>query len=220
MGLRRPRVRGRAHGERMERATVDPVEFDRPRERYAALLAAQPLPHRPAGRRSRGALRLVAHVRRSAGLPPPFEIRSSRATRIDFSTFAGPQQAPPSMPTPPFDLAVACAHLKRRDRTLGQLIRSVGPCELEIASRQSPYQSLFRSIVYQQLNGTAAAAIYQRACKLFGSRRCPRPQEVADASLDRLRSAGLSRPRTCRSCARSCAPRPTTTTDSRRSFLV
>jgi len=97
------------------------------------------------------------------------------------------------MPTPPFDLAVACAHLKRRDRTLGQLIRSVGPCELEIAARQSPYQSLFRSIVYQQLNGNAAAAIYQRACKLFGSRRCPRPQEVADAPLDRLRSAGLSK---------------------------
>lgn len=97
------------------------------------------------------------------------------------------------MPSPPFDLAAACAHLKRRDRTLGQLIRSVGPCELEIAARQSPYQALFRSIVYQQLNGTAAAAIYLRACKLFGSKRCPPPRVVAEAPLERLRSAGLSK---------------------------
>ena len=72
-------------------------------------------------------------------------------------------------------------------------MKEVGPCRLEIAARQSPYEALFESIVYQQLTGQAAATIYARTCKLFGSRRCPRPDAVAEASIDRLRSAGLSR---------------------------
>jgi len=76
---------------------------------------------------------------------------------------------------------------------LGRVIREVGPCGLQIAAAESPYQALFRSIVYQQLNGTAAAAIHARACKLFGSRRCPSPRQVSGASLELLRSAGLSR---------------------------
>jgi len=72
-------------------------------------------------------------------------------------------------------------------------MKDVGPCRLEIATRQSPYEALFESIVYQQLTGQAAATIYARTCKLFGSRRCPRPEAVAAATIDLLRSAGLSR---------------------------
>jgi DNA-3-methyladenine glycosylase II len=97
------------------------------------------------------------------------------------------------MATPPFDLAAACKHVSRRDRTLGRVIREVGPCGLEIAARQSPYEALAESIVYQQLSGRAAATIYGRFCGLYGSRRCPRPQAVLDTELTRLRSAGLSR---------------------------
>jgi DNA-3-methyladenine glycosylase II len=73
------------------------------------------------------------------------------------------------------------------------LIREVGPCRLVIAPRQSPYEALLESIVYQQLTAKAAATIYGRVCSTFGSRRCPRAEKVADASLETLRSAGLSR---------------------------
>jgi DNA-3-methyladenine glycosylase II len=97
------------------------------------------------------------------------------------------------MATPPFDLAAACNHVSRRDRTLGRVIREVGPCGLQIAARQSPYEALAESIVYQQLSGRAAATIYGRFCGLYGSRRCPRPQQVLDTDVARLRSAGLSR---------------------------
>jgi DNA-3-methyladenine glycosylase II len=97
------------------------------------------------------------------------------------------------MTAPPFDLASATAHVAKRDRTLARVVREVGPCRLEIAARQSPYEALFESIVYQQLSGRAAAAIHARVCKLFGARRCPRPAAVADSSLEVLRSAGLSR---------------------------
>jgi len=97
------------------------------------------------------------------------------------------------MTVPPFDLDAACAHVAKRDRTLARMMRQVGPCRLEIAARQSPYQALFESIVYQQLSGQAAATIYARVCKLFGSNRAPSPAKIADASLELLRSAGLSR---------------------------
>jgi 3-methyladenine DNA glycosylase/8-oxoguanine DNA glycosylase len=97
------------------------------------------------------------------------------------------------MPAPPFDLKAACAHVARRDRTLARMMREVGPCRFEITAHQSPYQALFESIVYQQLSGQAAATIYARVCKLFGSRRCPSPAKIADAPLEMLRSAGLSR---------------------------
>ena len=69
----------------------------------------------------------------------------------------------------------------------------MGPCGLEIAPRQSPYEALAESIVYQQLTGKAAATIYARLCKSFGSRRCPSPEKIADATLEQLRAAGLSR---------------------------
>jgi len=97
------------------------------------------------------------------------------------------------MTTPPFDLATACAHVARRDRTLARVMREVGPCGLEIAARQSPYEALAQSIVYQQLSARAAATIYARFCRLFGSSRCPRPPQVAEAKVELLRTAGLSR---------------------------
>ena len=97
------------------------------------------------------------------------------------------------MAAPPFDLATACAHVAKRDRTLARLIREIGPCELQIAAKQSPYEALAESIVYQQLSGKAAASIYARFCRLFGSRRCPRPERVAEATVEQLRTAGLSR---------------------------
>jgi len=93
----------------------------------------------------------------------------------------------------PFDIDTACAHVAKRDRSLARVMREVGPCGLEIAPRQSPYEALFRSIVYQQLSGQAAATIYARVCKLFGSRRCPRPGAIVAATNEALRSAGLSR---------------------------
>ena len=78
------------------------------------------------------------------------------------------------MAHPPYDLAAATRHVSAKDRDLARVIRKVGPCELEISARQSPYQALVESIVYQQLAGHAAATIYGRLCRSFGSKRCPR----------------------------------------------
>jgi DNA-3-methyladenine glycosylase II len=93
---------------------------------------------------------------------------------------------------PPYDLGAATAHLADRDPRLGALIAAVGPCRLAIRPL-SPFHVLLRSIVYQQLAGKAATAIFARVCAGFGDRRLPRAREVAAASMERLRAAGLSR---------------------------
>ncbi len=97
------------------------------------------------------------------------------------------------MAIPPYDLVAATRHVSKKDRALARVIREVGPCALEISSRQSPYQALVESIVYQQLSGRAAATIYGRLCRSFGSSRCPKPQQVLESSDEQLRGAGLSR---------------------------
>src|SRR5262249_60550803 len=73
------------------------------------------------------------------------------------------------------------------------LIRRVGPCTMRIRRTWSPFQSLVRSVVYQQLHGRAAAAIFERLVALFGSDGFPTPEQVLAMSPRRMRKAGLSR---------------------------
>src|SRR5215510_1545005 len=82
------------------------------------------------------------------------------------------------------------------DKRLGTLIRRVGPCHLKPKKRRSPFESLVRSVTYQQLNGTAAATILGRVKALYPHRRFPQPQDLLATSDARLRSAGLSRAKT------------------------
>src|SRR2546430_13281458 len=90
----------------------------------------------------------------------------------------------------------AVEHLCRADRTLARLISRVGPCTLKPRPRRSPFESLVRSVTYQQLNGTAAAIILGRVKALYPGRRFPGPQAVLATPDDRLRGAGLSRAKT------------------------
>ena len=88
---------------------------------------------------------------------------------------------------------VALSHLSRADRTLGRLIRKVGPCTLKPKTRRSPFESLVRSVAYQQLNGTAASTILGRVKALYPKRRFPSPEQILETSDEHLRGAGLSR---------------------------
>ena len=87
-------------------------------------------------------------------------------------------------------------HLTQSDRTLGQLIRKVGPCRLKPKSRRSPFETLVQSVTYQQLNGTAAATILGRVKALYPHRRFPTPEDLLNTPDARLRGAGLSRAKT------------------------
>jgi DNA-3-methyladenine glycosylase II len=93
---------------------------------------------------------------------------------------------------PPYDTHAAVAHLRAADPKLAPLLDRVGPCRLSCRPLGDPYQALLESIVYQQLNGRAAATIYGRVCALFSARRPPRPREIVAAPAELLRGAGLS----------------------------
>jgi DNA-3-methyladenine glycosylase II len=129
------------------------------------------------------------------------------------------------------DRAVILAHLSASDQKLARVIERVGHCNVQTMRGLTIYESLLRSIVYQQLAGKAAAAIFERVQRLYvvtngasaslaitsasessagaltgapaqnNNIRIPRktaalpypsPEQIANSSIEFLRSAGLS----------------------------
>ncbi len=84
----------------------------------------------------------------------------------------------------------ALAHLRCADPVLAHIIDSVGPCQMTL--RRERFQALCRAIIFQQLAGSAASAIFNRFAALFG-KRFPTPRQVLAASTEDLRRLGLSR---------------------------
>ena len=80
------------------------------------------------------------------------------------------------------------------DPAMAGLIDRVGPVKL-CPRRLPPFQSLTHAVIHQQLSGRAAGTILERFRALFGDDGFPAPEAVLKASPERLRSAGLSRPK-------------------------
>lgn len=78
----------------------------------------------------------------------------------------------------------------REDPYFAPLIKKYGIINRE--RRKDPFQSLVRSIIYQQVSGKAAASILAKFEALFKSKDFPIPKEVCKISIEKLRSAGLS----------------------------
>lgn len=108
----------------------------------------------------------------------------------------------------------ACAHLVKVDPRMKRLV-DAHHCRVfspeGLAERIDPFESLASGIISQQVSGAAAKAIKRRFVELFDeegaaaetaaaaaaddlvrSRRFPHPSQVAAASVERLRTAGLS----------------------------
>jgi DNA-3-methyladenine glycosylase II len=90
----------------------------------------------------------------------------------------------------PFDPDEALAHLRAKDAKLGALIDQAGPFTLKLDALGSPFESLLESILYQQLNGKAAATIHARVRAYYSGD--PTPQLLLDTPDDVLRAAGVS----------------------------
>ena len=92
-----------------------------------------------------------------------------------------------------YDWNRALAHLRRRDRGLKRIIDVVGPRKpARLGSAQTPFATLLRSIVYQQLSGKAAGSIHRRLLALFPRGR-PSARVLLALGEAELRAAGLSR---------------------------
>ena len=107
----------------------------------------------------------------------------------------------PDFASPDFSevLAAATAELAGRDPVLGRLVAAAGPCELDRRRGLSHFGALCRSIVFQQLAGRAAAAIFGRFVTAVTGGDNPidlTPEAVMALAEETLRGAGLSSAKT------------------------
>jgi DNA-3-methyladenine glycosylase II len=91
----------------------------------------------------------------------------------------------------------ALSTLREGDPVMARLIDEHGALvrrELKEEPTGDAYGALLRSIVGQQLSTRAAATIYGRMLELFGG-HAPTPRQLLEVDPERIRSAGLSRPK-------------------------
>jgi DNA-3-methyladenine glycosylase II len=86
----------------------------------------------------------------------------------------------------------AILHLKK-DPVLGKIIDRVG--QYGIQYREPTFESLVRSIVYQQLSGRVATVIFQRLVAALPDGRVT-PENIMKLRPERMRRLGLSRGKT------------------------
>src|SRR5258707_1022463 len=91
----------------------------------------------------------------------------------------------------PVDAGLVMLELSRADRRLARVIRRIGSFPTKKRKPQHPYASLLQAIVYQQIAGKAAEAIFGRV-KALGTSGFPTPEEILRAPKTKLRRAGLS----------------------------
>src|SRR5437667_3441093 len=84
-------------------------------------------------------------------------------------------------------------HLRRTDPRMSALIAQSRRYNLVPATSIRPFDALAESIAYQQLNGKAAAAIWNRVRGLYPKRKRLDPAKVLATPDETLRAAGLSR---------------------------
>lgn len=82
----------------------------------------------------------------------------------------------------------ALVHLKRADPVLNRIIEQVGTYRIEF--RDPTFETLVKSIVYQQLSGRVASVIFGRLVEAAGGRVTP--ESILKLRPVRMRAAGLS----------------------------
>jgi DNA-3-methyladenine glycosylase II len=86
----------------------------------------------------------------------------------------------------------ALLHLKKSDPILRAIIEQVGPCRMEFG--EPTFHSLAESILYQQLNGKAAATIFKRFTDAAGDPLTP--EGILALTDAQMRAVGLSKQKT------------------------
>ena len=87
----------------------------------------------------------------------------------------------------------AILHLKKADPTLGLIIERVGAYRIEY--RDPDFQTLVRSIVYQQLSGKVAKVIFGRLVDMLPDGKLT-PESILKLTPAKMRRAGLSKQKT------------------------
>src|ERR1700728_2790962 len=80
-------------------------------------------------------------------------------------------------------------HLKKSDPVIAAIIQRVGPFKLQY--REPSFETLVRSIVYQQLSGRVASVIFARLHAASGEERLT-PAGIMKLRPEKMRKLGLS----------------------------
>ena len=88
------------------------------------------------------------------------------------------------------DVSLSVDCLLKKDSTLQDLFYD--PSIENLQPESNYFQSIVRSIVYQQLSGKAAKKIHERFINIFKLGKYPDPKDVLNISREKLRSVGLS----------------------------
>lgn len=86
----------------------------------------------------------------------------------------------------------AIHHLKQSDPILSEIIERVG--EYAIQFREPDFETLVKSIVYQQLSGRVASVIFERLARGAGGKITP--ESILKLRPSRMRALGLSTQKT------------------------
>ena len=86
-------------------------------------------------------------------------------------------------------MEIAAKHLRNVDPVLAEIIHHVGPCQF--VKREPTFETLARSITFQQLSGKAAGAIFGRVRQAVGKRFTA--AAFLKLTPEELRACGLSR---------------------------
>jgi len=87
----------------------------------------------------------------------------------------------------------AILHLKKADPVIGSMIERVGPYRMEY--RDPTFETLVRSIVYQQLSGRVASVIFKRLADAVPGKGMT-PAGILKLTPARMRKCGLSKQKT------------------------
>ncbi|PJZ66593.1 DNA-3-methyladenine glycosylase 2 family protein [Leptospira wolffii] len=88
-------------------------------------------------------------------------------------------------------LRKAVLWLKKKDPITKRIVQSVGPCTHKPVG--TPYYTLVRSVISQQLSVKAASTMESRVIEYYGNRnRLPEPSVFLKLSKVQMRKAGLS----------------------------
>ncbi|MGI9130680.1 MAG: DNA-3-methyladenine glycosylase family protein [Candidatus Methylopumilus sp.] len=92
-------------------------------------------------------------------------------------------------------IKTSVSFLSGLDKDWEGLIKKVGACHLKISSELSPYESLLKTISYQQLHAKAAETIFQRLLSQFNG-HFPKAYELLKVDPMFIRSSGFSQTKT------------------------
>ena len=82
--------------------------------------------------------------------------------------------------------------LSKIDSDWKNLVKRKGPCDIKISNNLEPYQSLIKSVIFQQLHPKAGNAILKRFLKIFDD-KFPTDKYILKKSPIKIKSCGLSK---------------------------